>query len=299
MDTRQESPWHDGERAIQRSIGAQERMEEIGRKVVRPYMPDQHRDFFAQLPFVVMGTVDETGAPWATLRTGAPGFMTSPESGTLRLALPAVPSDPAEAGLDDGAAVGLLGIELHTRRRNRVNGRLRRMAPGAYSLTVGESFGNCPQYIHLRDFEWVEEAPCAVTELAALDDRALALIAHAGTFFVASHADGAAGRKVDVSHRGGPAGFVRAAADGVLTVPDYAGNRFFNTLGNMLLNGRAGLLFVDFEHGHLLQMTGEVEVVLDGAAAARLAGAERLWRFRPRRIVWREKAIALRWRPRG
>lgn len=285
------SPWHDGERALQRSVGLEQRMDEVGRKVVRPYMPEQHRTFFAQLPFVVLGSVDEQGDAWATLRAGTPGFLASPDPGTLRLELPPAPDDPAQAGLADGAAVGLLGIELHTRRRNRVNGTLRQDGR-ALVLDVAESFGNCPQYITLRDWSAASTDPAPAQVLPGLGARERALIEGAATLFVASYADTAAGRRVDVSHRGGVPGFVQVAPSGTLTVPDYPGNRFFNTLGNLLLNGRAGLVFVDFARGDLLQLSGDAEVILDGAA---LPGAERLWRFTPRRIVWRAGALPLRW----
>ncbi|MBW8860077.1 MAG: pyridoxamine 5'-phosphate oxidase family protein, partial [Caulobacter sp.] len=67
------------------------------------------------------------------------------------------------------------------------------------------------------------------------------------------------------------------------------------TLGNILLNGKAGLVFVDFERGDLLQMTGEAEVVLDSPEIAAFQGAERLWTFRPRRVVRRRNALPLRW----
>lgn len=298
MDGSLPSPWHDGERALQRSVGLEQRMDEVGRKVVRPYMPDQHREFFAQLPFVVLGSVDASGDAWATLRGGAPGFLASPDPRTLRIDLPPEPADPAQAGMADGAAVGLLGIELHTRRRNRVNGTLR-AADGGYVLDVQESFGNCPQYIHVRDWSPAPTDPAAAQKLSALGPEERAWIGTAATLFVATYADTAAdtapGRRVDVSHRGGAPGFVQVAPDGTLTVPDYPGNRFFNTLGNLLLNGRAGLVFVDFANGDLLQLSGDAAVVLaDGG----LPGAERLWRFTPRRIVRRPGALPLRWQDR-
>ena len=123
------------------------------------------------------------------------------------------------------------------------------------------------------------------------------MIAGADTFFVASYVDDAArGRMVDVSHRGGRPGFVRIGADGVLTIPDFSGNRFFNTLGNLIANPKAGLLFVDFETGDLLQLTGDAEVILDLPEIAAVQGAERLWRFTPRRILYRPDALPLRWR---
>lgn len=284
-------PWHAGEIALQATLGVVERMDEIGRKVIRNYMPDQHRDFFAQLPFAVFGSVDAEGRPWATLRAGEAGFMHAPDAQRLRLALPAEADDPAQAGLRDGAAVGMLGIELHTRRRNRLNGRLRALGQDRFEIAVGESFGNCPQYIHRRDYRF-ERPPGEASGLPArrlpqLDALARALVRRAGTFFVATYSGEGEDMRVDVSHRGGPPGFVGIAADGTLTVPDYEGNRFFATLGNIVLNGRAGLVFPDFDSGGLLHMSGSASVVLDGA--------QRHWEFQPQEIVWREDALPLRW----
>ena len=285
------APWHAGEIAIQATIGAVERMDEIGRKVIRDYMPDQHRDFFAQLPFAVFGSVDGEGRPWATLRAGEEGFMHSPDPQRLQLLLPAQPDDPAQAGLRDGAAVGMLGIELHTRRRNRLNGRLRALGGEQFEIAVAESFGNCPKYIHERDYRFErtqgEASGLPARRLPQLDALARDLIGRSGTFFVATYSGNGDEMRVDVSHRGGPQGFVQISSTGSLLVPDYEGNRFFSTLGNILLNGRAGLVFPDFESGGLLQMSGAARVVLDGP--------ERHWEFQPQELVWREDALPLRW----
>ncbi|BCQ26066.1 pyridoxamine 5'-phosphate oxidase family protein [Caballeronia sp. NK8] len=302
------SPWHRGEIAIQKAFGAHERMESVGRRVVRDYMPDQHRQFFAQLPFIVAGAVDEHGDPWATLIAGHPGFMHTPDAKTLSLSRARDPLDPADAGMDDGASVGLLGIELHTRRRNRMNGVIRRdganAASAEFAVAVEQSYGNCPQYIQLRDFDFVRDpaapSPVPPVVLDALSPRATAMIADADTFFVASYFDREDGhRQVDVSHRGGKPGFVRLADDGSFTIPDFAGNLFFNTLGNILVNGRAGLVFADFESGDVLQLAGDAEVLLDSPEIAAFQGAERLWRFTPRRIVYRAEALPIRWKARG
>lgn len=297
--TEPQAPWHAGEIAMQKAVGVAERMAVVGTKVVRDFMPDQHRDFYEQLPVIVMGAVDPQGNAWATLAVGNPGFIASPDPRTLDLALHRDPIDPADAGLEDGDAVGLLGIELHTRRRNRMNGTIRRTATTGHRVLVGQSYGNCPQYIQLRDFSFVRDpalpsqAPREETDV--LEGRARAIVAAADTFFVASYAETDAGRQVDVSHRGGKSGFVRIGADGTLTIPDFAGNLFFNTLGNILANARAGLIFTDFATGDVLQMTGTAEVILDSPEIAAFQGAERLWIFRPRRIILRRGALALRW----
>jgi ferredoxin-NADP reductase/predicted pyridoxine 5'-phosphate oxidase superfamily flavin-nucleotide-binding protein len=121
------------------------------------------------------------------------------------------------------------------------------------------------------------------------------MIATADAFFVASYADRGSRRQVDVSHRGGKAGFVRVGDDGTLTIPDFDGNLFFATLGNIVLNGKAGLVFVDYASGDMLQMTGDSEVILDSPEIAAFQGAERLWTFKARQIIRRRNALALRW----
>jgi hypothetical protein len=293
------SPWHAGEVALQRSVGAAEKMAARGR-VVRDQMPDQHREFFSQLPFILAGAVDEAGDAWATILSGRPGFLYSPDPSKLRITAIRDLRDPADRGMNDGDAIGLLGIELHTRRRNRLNGSIRRADDGSFEVMVEHSFGNCPQYIQLRDFAFVREPGTPVTNaprsLDHLDVRSRGMIAEADTFFVASYVDREdAGRQVDVSHRGGKPGFVRIGEDGVLTIPDFAGNLHFNTLGNLLVNPRSGLLFADFETGDLLQLSGDAEIILDSPEIAVFQGAERLWRFTPRRIVYRPGALPLRW----
>ena len=86
------SPWHTGELTLQASVGAVERMKIPGqRQMARDYMPDQHREFYAQLPFVVLGAVDPQGDVWATLRAGKPGFMHSPVPRVLQVDLPREP----------------------------------------------------------------------------------------------------------------------------------------------------------------------------------------------------------------
>ncbi|RSU24869.1 FAD-binding oxidoreductase [Sphingomonas koreensis] len=278
-----------------------ERMEATGKRVVRDHMPDQHREFYAQLPFMVVGSVDPAGDAWATFLEGEPGFMVSSSPTTLEIGAIPDPSDPATIGIQDGKPIGMLGIEMHTRRRNRMNGFVTLTAGGIH-IDVDQSFGNCPRYIQLRDFSFTRDSAEPYTgpveTLGALDADARAVIAAADTFFVASYAEREDRRQVDVSHRGGKPGFIRIGEDDLLTIPDFDGNLFFNTLGNILLNGRAGLMFADFATGDMLQMTGDAEVILESPEIAAFQGAERLWTFRPRRIVRRRGALALRWAPR-
>jgi predicted pyridoxine 5'-phosphate oxidase superfamily flavin-nucleotide-binding protein len=296
MNTLEQSPWHAGERQMQQSAGVAERMAVIGPKVIRDHLPEQHRDFYPLLPYLVLGVVDGQGTPWATLVEGAPGFVHSPDPQRLQIdSLPAA-TDPARAGLHQGASVGVLGIDLNTRRRNRMNGRLGALDPDGFSVDVVHTFGNCPKYIQLRPVEGVARKPGnAVERSDHLDAAAQHLIRSADTFFVATYVDTDGERAVDVSHRGGNTGFVRVEGN-VLTIPDYAGNLFFNTLGNLAANPLAGLLFIDFDTGDVLQLAGRTALILDGPQVALFEGAQRVWTVTVEHVARRPAALALRWR---
>lgn len=295
------SPWHAGERQLQESVGVAQQMEHFGRKVVRDYMPDQHRSFYSQLPYLVVGAVDQNGIPWATLIEGPPGFVHSPDPRSLQLDRLPGNGDPVKPALGMGAAVGLLGIDLKTRRRNRMNGNITTVSSDGVAVSVVHAFGNCPQYIQLRSVEPVSvgraSSDVAAKRLHELDEAAAQMIRQADTFFLASYVDlegDSSKRSVDVSHRGGNPGFVRVEGN-VLTIPDFAGNLHFNTLGNLLLNPKAGLVFVDFSSGDVLQVAGRTELILEGPQIAAFQGAERLWTLTVEHVVLRRAVLALRW----
>jgi len=289
------SPWHAGEKTLQEKVGVAERMEAFGQKVIRDYMPDQHRSFYHQLPFMVAASVDALGRPWATLLEGPEGFVSSPDPRVLTIDTTLPADDPATPGLVAGQALGLLGIELHSRRRNRINGQIRQAVEGQLEVRVEQSFGNCPQYIQLRDYTRVAEPAQARIDATTLDGTTVSMIQAADTFFVASYVEQGDGqRAVDVSHRGGRPGFVKVQGNRLI-IPDYAGNLHFNTLGNLLVNPRAGLLFIDFSNGNVLQLCGRAEVLLDSPAIQDFEGAERLWTLEVEQVVWRPAAVSLRW----
>ena len=290
--------FHEGELAAQELAGVQ-----LQGAAIREEMPDQHRSFFTLLPFLPIAAVDPAGWPAATILTGPPGFITSPDPRTLEIGSTAAPNDPAATSFRPGARIGALGIDLATRRRNRVNGRITDVGTGGLTIAVEQSFGNCPQYIQARELNPAPpaELPGGPAEnLVALDAEAAGLIRAADTFFVASTSGERAQRAggVDISHRGGRPGFVRVDGE-TLTIPDFRGNRYFNTLGNFLLCPRAALVFVDFARGDLLHLSGEVEVAWSSTEAARFQGAERLWRVRVSHGWRRRGALSLRWSLRG
>ncbi len=296
------SPFHAGEQALQTAWGMRERMEAVGQAVIRKHMPEQHRELFEKLGTLWLGTLDNEGQPWATMLTGTPGrFMDSPDPQTLRVLARPGADDPAAIGLRPGAAIGVLGLEPHTRRRNRMNGRVASVEADGFAVEVLQSFGNCPKYIQAREpLVQAARRPGAVSaEGPVLSAAARALIEASDTFFIASSSGprveqtGPGGAGVDVSHRGGPPGFVQlqsTPSGDELMLPDYLGNSMFNTLGNLLAWPHAGLLFIDWQTGDMLQLAASAEV----HSAARPA-TRHLLRLRIAHGWWRPAALPLSW----
>jgi predicted pyridoxine 5'-phosphate oxidase superfamily flavin-nucleotide-binding protein len=290
------SPFHVGEQAVQARFGLRERLAQTGARMIRDFMPDEHRELFEDLPFVVAGSADKHGRLWASLLTGEPGFVRSPNARSLRIRAQPLPGDPLAESLAAGKPLGLLGIELPTRRRNRANGHVAHTASDGFELTVEQSFGNCPKYIQARAGAFTP--PTGVTapsaERALLSVGARRVLEGTDTAFIATSSTepeqgGAQG--LDVSHRGGRPGFLRARSEGdttVVTMPDYSGNFLFNTFGNLELNPRAGLLALDFDSGDVLSLTGLARVLWDSPEVATFKGAERLVEYRVERgVLWR------------
>jgi hypothetical protein len=302
------SPFHAGEQELQARAGVRERAARAGRRMIRDFMPDEHRALFETLAYVVVGALDARDRPRASMLAGRPGFMRTPDARTLEIGAWPQAGDPLAAGLASGAPVGVLGIELETRRRNRMNGTVIAAAGGGFTVRVAQSFGNCPQYIQARTYEYaaktVRPPQPPQAEGPLLSPAAAAIVRAADTFFVASASPdargGAAAEGVDVSHRGGRPGFVRVdRVDGrcVLTAPDFAGNAMFNTLGNLARRPHAGLLFVDFGTGGALSLSGRAEIVWEGPEVAAFAGAQRLLKVHVEGGVRLEGASPLRWSP--
>ena len=293
------SPFHEGEVIIQRRLGVAERMDAFARKVVRSYMTDQHRQFFAQLPFLVVANVDGRGYPAVTLLAGNAGFAHSPVETFLQIDVQPDPTDPVADGWKVGQPVGLLGIELFSRRRNRLNGTLILNENHKLGVRVGQSFGNCPQYIQARNVKFVRDPTQswqgAPESGEQLDHAAIEMITRADTFFVGSYVENGENheRSVDASHRGGKPGFILITGNR-LSIPDYAGNLHFNTLGNFLINPKAGLVFVDFTNGDMLYLSGDVVLDFDAEEVKTFQGAERLWHVDVKHWIRRKAAFPLR-----
>ncbi len=297
------TPFHEGELEVQERLGVREKVQAYAPRFIRESMPGEHREFYAEIPYLFVGSTDQDGQPWASLLVGLPGFISSPDDRTLAISARLLEGDPLVANLAAGTPLGLLGLELETRRRNRVNGRVKSIDDDGFVLDVDQSFGNCPKYIQTREMTFTEvfgketSMPNIIRD-KKIGDKAGALIAQADTFFIASMASQEQTTKahgVDVSHRGGNPGFVRVDDDGTLLFPDFVGNRFFNTLGNIMVHPKVGLLFPDFDTGDLLYIAGEAEIIWEPEELAAFDGAERFVRVRVTQTIRVEKSMPIIW----
>ena len=289
-------PFHAGELEAQRRAGVGDVASRSG-AFIRDHMPEQHREFYTAQPFLIAASSDADGRIWTTVIEGEDRFIQSPDPQTLTLSTQIDPHDPLARTLFDGADIGVIGIELATRRRNRLSGTTRQ-TNGGLAIDIRQTFGNCPQYISERDWWRVERtaAPGAATS-DHLDPDQITRIHAADTLFIGSGQHGSkatASSGFDASHRGGEAGFVRVIGPSRLQIPDYAGNNFFNTIGNLLQNPRIGLLFVDFATGGLLHITGRAEI--DWAPqGVEDPGALRMIDVTIDAVIDRPGALSLRW----
>jgi predicted pyridoxine 5'-phosphate oxidase superfamily flavin-nucleotide-binding protein len=289
-----ENPFHEGELKAQQMAGEAREGESNGAMIDNKIMSGA-LNFIRAQKMAIVSSRDAQGRRWASLLFGKEGFL---DPSTDRRAL-AIALDPAENDADDplwvnlesGAHIGVLIIELATRRRLRLNGAVAR-TKHLLTVAVEESFGNCPKYITRRELS-IKPRKKPVRNGEALRGKSLgpaqtAMVAAADVLFLAT---GHPERGADASHRGGNPGFVEVLNANALRIPDYFGNSMFNTLGNLLVDSHYGLLIPDFHSGKVLQLTGAAKVTWsDDDSEQRTGDTKRFVDFHV--DEWREARMA-------
>ncbi|OBF33661.1 hypothetical protein A5724_19100 [Mycobacterium sp. ACS1612] len=247
--------YHAGELAVQAQADTVAQAAKMAH-TVRTNVPAALSMFLSALPWVLIGGIDALEHVWASPIFGKPGFVGTPTDAEVRIAAHILMGDPLHGAGARGTGwpAGMLAIDLRWRMRARINGTIR-ADEGGMTITVDECYANCPKYIqdHQLDVEDVSAQPTRVRS-DRMSAKGRALVRGADTMFIASVGPDLS---ADVSHRGGPSGFVECSADGTaLRFADYPGNGVFNTLGNLHCDARSGLTFFGFETGELLQLTG-------------------------------------------
>ena len=287
--------YHPGELSVQERAGVREMAARIGRSIGAT-IPPVAWNFLRSQPLVVVGSVDARQRVWASLLTGAPGFLHVVDEHTVRINARPTAGDPLGDNLAANSQVALIAIEFATRRRMRLNGRAEVGPDSAIHLQVQQVYSNCPKYIQARRWRGrlpeSDSTPVLQRQSTLTRDQER-WIGDADTFFIASHHPEGG---TDASHRGGLPGFVRVLDSHQLVWPDYSGNTMFQTLGNIAVNPQAGLLFIDFKRGRTLQLTGRARILWDPEHVSEFAGAERLVEFDVDEVIEIDGPHALEWR---
>jgi len=226
------------------------------------------------------------------LLTGEPGFLQAVAEQIVRIDTVLIDGDPLEENLRSSDEIGLLAIDLATRKRLRLNGKAKTWS-NEICLHTQQVYFNCPQYIQKREIKTTPNRSKPNVQIGAtLSPQQQQFIQQADTFFIASfHPQSGA----DASHRGGYPGFIQVLQPDKLVFPDYAGNNMFNTLGNLIENPQAGLLFIDFETGDTLQLTGTAAIAWDSEKTLEFPGAKRLVEFQVEKAIALSHATSLQW----
>jgi uncharacterized protein len=308
------NPFHEGELLVQQRVGETIPAQRNG-QIIADTILKGAIDFIEQQKMVVLGSVDSQQHVWASLLFGLPGFIKYIDARAIEFDLTQAtlnPIDPFWANIQAEHQIGVLAIELASRRRLRINGRIdslsaeadaprtetlrERLTSDRLRLNVLESYPNCPKYIQRRQLVLNATDVKQYTQPQFgqfLTSEQQNWIAAADTLFVASaHPH----RGVDASHRGGNPGFVQILNERSLRIPDYAGNSMFNTLGNLVINPYAGLVFLDFERSRTLQLTGQATIQwhLDDSIDS-TGGTHRYWDFAIEQWLQTDLTQSLQW----
>jgi uncharacterized protein len=295
--------YHSGEIAVQTRAGVREELAHLG-LIGNTLKPAAEAFLTKQSYLAIAGTVDAEEKIWASLLVGDPGFIQVLSPQIVKIHSLPVASDPLYQNLLAHPQIGILAIDLVNRRRLRLNGEAElqlndalvdAVRTGAITVQLQETFFNCPKYIQKRYLTATKPESTKAPEIftrTAFNQSDRQWIASADTFFIASFYPKTG---VDASHRGGFPGLVRVLNSNKLVFPDYAGNNMFQTLGNLNVNPRTGLLFVDFEQGHTLQLTGTTTVIWEQTQFAQIPGAQRLIEFTVEQVLETRNATPLRW----
>ncbi|WDZ97002.1 pyridoxamine 5'-phosphate oxidase family protein [Herbaspirillum sp. WKF16] len=289
--------FHPGERAAQAKAG-ETAIADRNAALVSDTVIGGARPFIAKQFMVALGSVDRAGRPWASLVFGKPGFLQAGDGTSIAMHVPQWERDPEDPLWDNIAGnpdLGMLFIELGSRRRYRINGSVTRFDADGVDVAIREAYPNCPSYIQRRQLRVQGDPglPRQAAHGAVLRGSVAQLVRGADTIFVASrHAQNGA----DASHRGGGAGFVQVLDESTLRIPDFNGNSLFNTFGNFALDPRAGLCIPDFAGGRVLQLTGVASVLWDQEDPAnQTGGTGRYWEFKVERWILRDTQQPLEW----
>lgn len=291
--------YHEGEKQIQQKIGEVAIANRNG-AVITDTIIKGAINFIEKQPIAIVSSADAAGEIWVSLLIGNFGFTKVPHPNAIVFEKDSIISNPGDVfykNITVHPQIGSLFIELDSRRRFRINGSCR-FKESQIEVKITEAFPNCPKYIQRRILslpDYFERIVSSTREGNQLTDAGIIWIKNADTFFVGSSSGEG---RLDANHRGGKPGFVEMLDNGTLKIPDYQGNSLYNTFGNIVQNPKVGLLFIDFEKGETLQLTGKAELLFDQKSETDLiktAGTGRYWLFNTDRWIHTENHHKVKW----
>ncbi|KAF8648100.1 hypothetical protein AX16_006409 [Volvariella volvacea WC 439] len=280
--------WHRGELSIHRKLkwDKDPAIKSLYMYIEGDLPGDQGRWHSTNLPFLPIVTLDSSGRPWGSILAGRdarPGFIRYPRYSTLSVDAKLWPGDPLHEtaktyGLKEMLVAGL-GIDFAHRRRIKIAGKITKLNKDddfvKMDFNVNESIGNCPKYINIRDLvphtnttSQIAYRKLDMDENDRLPEEVTKFVLKSDTVFLGTtyQAKDDSEARFYPSHlgfnqRGGLPGFVRVSVSDGRTVylPDYSGNRFMTSLGNIEATPYASLTFIDFVTGDILYLTGDAK----------------------------------------
>ncbi|CAF3820028.1 unnamed protein product [Adineta steineri] len=306
---------HEGEIFVQNKRHTPSNMPMVVSNMISDDMPDQHSEFFTHLSYFAISTIDIDGRPWATIIVGSPTTLIRAIS-EMELNISAVlpKDDPFLSSIINTVnspyrSFAGIGVDFSNRRRNKVAGFIATSNivndTLNMSLLTNENVGNCPKYITIRKLEYCKRNPQIAadyrnTDRISFNQECLDIINQASTIFLATrHTSTISDNTSDlgINHRGGYSGFVRTYEENGYTyivIPDYSGNRFYQSLGNIETDRVAGVVFPCFTSGDMLHVTGIAENIYDDEAECIMPRITLLTRIKLTGYVWIKEGLNLK-----
>lgn len=280
---------HEGELHVQRMRNAPDDQSSYISGAINDEMSLQHVDYYRQLQFLPLSALDASGTPWVTILCNPK--ITAPSNTLLHVTARVNTADPFVAAVSSSTKkpIQFAGVGIDFRRRSRAkiagaveSATVTTVSEGEQQLRIAlqtnEHMGNCPKYITIRQLRQLRRTPITASFQKHLPTPARELLEKASTIFISTRHHDQDERESDMgcNHRGGPKGFVRYFEDengGHLVLPDYSGNRFYQSLGNVETDPVMGLAIPDFTTGDLLQVSGRARNLFNEQAEKIMPGA--------------------------
>lgn len=291
--------YHSGEIYIQEYFGEESIANGVIR-IVKETIVGGAIPFVENQVAIFVSSIDTNGNTWISMLIGSPGFIDASTSGEVYFNLEHLVSPHTDVffeNIKSNRNIGIIFIELGSRRRYRVNGQADKEGQ-KITLNIEAAYPNCPKYIQRRilsSLDKTQSSRSIISHGTDLNDDQKGWILKADTFLVGSQSKEG---KPDASHRGGNSGFIEILDNGTLKIPDYAGNSMYNTLGNMFENPNVGLVFIDFDQGHILQLSGEAQLLFDQHTEAdklKTTDTGRYWLFEPKQWIQTNAHHSISW----